>query len=111
MADFTKNKSLHKFIYPQYIINEDCWIVSTPTGLEKGCIEYVLSELCHRGLCYGYSIANERNHSHTFQGVLEELVKHPKEFSIMGFEDAYSSQEKFFIETAKAELLKRKDVV
>lgn len=100
--------NLKEIVYPKYLSEENCWAISTENGLEKGCLEYVLGEVCRDGLVYHYNTKRSSpDHSHTFSGVLEQLVRDPKAFSIAGYEDDYSLQEQAFIKKIQNELLNR----
>ncbi len=104
----TDNKSLKNASYLQYLPKEKCWAISTKNGLEKGCLGYVLGEMVLGGLIYRYRCGESmhENHSHDFEGVLKQLVKDPKLFSISGFEDDYSEQERQFLSAVQNHLLK-----
>lgn len=83
----------------------DCvWKAETDYGVEYGSLEYVLAELSKSGLCYHFCGAGEREHEHTFTGVLRALVADPKFFSVEGFEKEYSEQELHFLKRVQEEL-------
>ena len=93
---------------PTYSREEDCWYVNAPHGVVYGDISYVVSEFCGDGLFYHYWIGNnprEQDHTHGFEGVLEAVIQYPESFSIQGFENQYSMQEKRLLLTLQNKLL------
>lgn len=94
---------------PTYSRSEGCWYVNTPHGVEYGDIHYVVSEFCNDGLIYCYWVGDnptEHDHTHGFEGVLEAVIKYPESFSIQGFENMYSTQEKRLLTNLQNKLLK-----
>ena len=80
---------------PTYLPEEGLWEVETPYGVEQGCLEYVCSEFCRKGLIYHFKTEGpdgETDHEHTFAGVLCAVLAHPE-----GFEGEYSEQERRFL--------------
>lgn len=99
--------------YPKYIEEEKCWAVSMPYGIEKGPIDYILSEMCMAGLIYHYRCGDSGEYlenDHTFEDVLIALVDNPKTFSIGEFKGEYSLQQRRFIKNAQKTLIERLDM-
>lgn len=104
MDQFQKKNTI-----PYYNRKECCWKVRVDGRLEKGCLEYVCCEFTKNGLFYPYRTKPDtskwREHSHTFEGVLADLIHNPKTFSIKGFEEYYSKQEIEFLDAIQNKLL------
>lgn len=86
---------------PTYDSKSDIWVVDTAHGVEFGDMNYVLSEFVEGGLHYSFNtlIAGEvqRDHEHSFAGVILALLDDVTHFSIIGFEEDYSQQEIKFL--------------
>ena len=81
---------------PYYDEYEDVWKCEFPDRHikeEEGCLLYIVSEFTGVGLLYHYYINGELNHTHGFEGILEEILCNYNSFSIQGFEYEYSEQE------------------
>lgn len=68
---------------------------------ERGCIEYVVSELTRCGLIYHYYLDGELTHSHTFEGVLLDVCEYSDTFKLFLDYNEYSEQEIELINKAK----------
>ena len=83
---------------PYYVETAQLWKVDIPGwGIEEGDLLYVASEYARAGLIFPYSTSytkDRHGHAHYFEGVLEALLGDPEGFSIEGFEQYYSAQEK-----------------
>lgn len=97
------NKEMEKKTEPYYDLQKRCWRVTTEWGEEEGDAIYIASEFIKGGLIYPFhSEPPEKekyhNHEHTFNDVVEFLLKKPEYFSIEGFEEYYSEQERELLE-------------
>ena len=75
------------------------WKVVTEYGREEGDAVYIASEFVKSGLYYPFHSKPSHkeqhpDHRHDFTSVVEFLLKGPEFFSIEGFEDYYSQQER-----------------
>lgn len=68
---------------------------------ERGCIEYVVSELTRCGLIYHYYLDGGLTHSHTFEGVLLDVCECSDIFELCLDYNEYSEQEIKLINNAK----------
>lgn len=60
---------------------------------EEGCIEYVVSEYIRGGLCYFFDINGKHNHEHTFEGVLDSIMRSNGGFSVREEDQKYYSEQ------------------
>ena len=84
---------------PYYDSVSRTWKVVTEWGREEGDAVYIASEFVKEGLYYPFyseplEQGNQYNHVHEFAKVVEFLLKKPEYFSINGFEEYYSLQER-----------------
>lgn len=83
---------------PMYIPEMQCWGVETAHGIETGDISYVVDEFCWDSVIYYFYTDLDKSypdHVHgSFESVIRALINHPESFSIEGFENLYSLQER-----------------
>lgn len=83
---------------PTYFPKEKCWGVDTSHGVEIGDLSYVTDQFCWDSVIYHFHIGHDRTQSEhvhgSFELVIEALLNYPDTFSIEGFEDSYSTQER-----------------
>lgn len=94
---------------PHYDSLSRTWKVVTEWGKEEGDALYIASEFVKGGLIYPFHSQppekeQHHNHTHAFSSVVEFLLKKPYYFSIDGFEDYYSQQERKLLENLKIKL-------
>lgn len=91
-------KSLCGAYLPTYILEIDAWGVETCHGVEVGDVLYVTDQFCWDSVMYlFYDKCHKEcpNHVHgDFKTVIEALLASPEDFSIEGFEELYSMQER-----------------
>ena len=95
---------------PYYDSTSRTWKLVTELGIEEGDAIYIASEFVKGGLIYPFhSEAPEKeeyhNHAHDFNSVVEFLLDKPAFFTIDGFEEYYSEQERELIEELKKKLM------
>lgn len=95
---------------PFYDSVNKVWKVITEVGIEEGDAIYVAGEFVKGGLIYPFhdEISEKEqyhNHCHDFNGVVEFLLKGPDYFSIEGFEEYYSQQERELLCSLKMKML------
>lgn len=80
------------------------WKVAGDYGWEEGDALYIAGEFVKSGVCYPFYIERleeeeYHNHEHSFEAVVEALLQtaHPECFSLKGFEEYYSEQEREFL--------------
>lgn len=87
----------------------DVWFVDLGESIEIGPLEYVASEYCRDGLFFPYQIGTfsdvASSHEHSFEAVLQAALDSPETFSIEGYEEYYSHQERRFLQTFVQKLL------
>ncbi len=71
---------------------------------------YVASEFARTGVYFPYNDSQTKDqeysgHDHYFEGVLKALLDDPEGFSIEGFEEYYSVQEREMLEAVQKRLL------
>ena len=71
---------------------------------------YVASEFARTSLYFPYNDSQTKDreysgHDHYFEGVLKALLDDPEGFSIEGFEEYYSAQEREMLEAVQKRLL------
>jgi len=109
------DKSKRPDCIPYYDEKEDIWAVDVDGRHEEGCIEYVASEFIKGGLFYPYLSDGDydenytHDHEHTFSGVLADVIRNPKAFSVEGYEEYYSKQELRMLSMLKARMLEMSD--
>ncbi len=91
---------------PYYDCASRTWKVVTECGMEEGDAIYIASEFVKGGLIYPFHSEppeeeQHPNHTHAFSSVVEYLLKKPCYFSIEGFEEYYSKQERELLEDLK----------
>ena len=104
-----KQQDKHNY-RPYYDRRHRRWRVEFPDrDAEEGDILYVACEFARTGLFFPYndSVSKEQgfhDHSHDFEGVLEALLEDPAGFTIEGFEEYYSEQEKKMLRAVQEKL-------
>ena len=88
---------------PVYDEINNCWRVTIDGRVEEGDLEYVASEFGKTGLIYPFNYRNNKpegwdDHEHTFDGVLRYVFDYPDTFSIAGYEEYYSKQQRKMID-------------
>ncbi len=94
---------------PYYDSGSRTWKVVTEGGKEDGDALYIASEFVKGGLIYPFHSEppeeeQYHNHTHDFSSVVEYLLKNPCYFSIEGFEQYYSQQERELLDDLKKKL-------
>lgn len=96
---------------PHYDRRNKCWKVDFPDrGSEQGDLLYVAGEYAMTSLCFPYHTSQTRGkeysgHSHSFEGVIRSLLEDPDGFTIEGFEEYYSEQERDMLKQIRSKLL------
>ena len=77
---------------------------------EVGGLLYVAGEFARGGLYFPYHDSTTKGreypgHAHSFEGVLHALLDDPEGFSIEGFEEYYSEQERDMLRAVQKRLL------
>ena len=89
--------------------SEDAWYVDLGKSIEIGSLEYVASEYCRDGLFFPYKISTHSDaapsHEHSFEAILQAALDFPETFSIEGYEEYYSHQERRFLQSFVQKLL------
>lgn len=88
---------------PYYDSVSRTWKVVTEWGREEGDAIYIAGEFVKGGLYYPFHSEppeqeNHHNHEHEFTSIIEFLLEKPEYFSIKGFEEYYSLQERELID-------------
>ena len=95
---------------PWYDRRKKFWRVDFPDrDSEEGDLLYVASEFARTGLYFPYNDSSTAGreysgHSHSFDGVIHALLDDPEGFTIEGFEEYYSGQEREMLEEIKKRL-------
>ena len=95
---------------PHYDRMKRCWTVDFPDrDAEEGGLLYVASEFARAGLYFPYNDSQTKDseysgHSHGFEGVIQALLDDPDGFSIEGFEEYYSKQERAMLQAIRDRL-------
>ena len=98
--DLTEN-DVNKFI-PSKDIVSDIWCVETAHGIESSTdVNYIASEFAGVGLIYHYMYNGEMEHTHSFDGILEEVLKKPKYIELITEFGEYSQQQIQMVEGIK----------
>ncbi len=85
---------------PHYDRMKRCWRVDFPDrDSEQGDLLYVAGEFARTGLIFPYDTSRTRDseyheHSHGFEGVIRALLDDPNGFTVEGYEEYYSRQER-----------------
>lgn len=79
--------------FPVYDKKEKCWKLETECGTEVGDALYIASEFVKTGLFYKYKVNGELTHEHSFNAVVDDLLRNNGNVSIEGFEEYFSAQE------------------
>jgi len=99
---------------PFYDELQRTWKVDIPGwGVEEGELLYVIGEYTRSGLWYPFTKAKsaERGyqyHEHSFTGVVEAFLSDPTDFSVVGFEEYYSKQERDLLVKLQTKLLEER---
>ena len=100
MIDNTVNNDNKKRGRLYYDHDSGRWKLDLPDfGTEEGNLLYVCGDFAGTCLYFPYHDKQTKDseysgHAHTFEGVLEALLEDPEYFSIEGFEEYYSEQER-----------------
>ena len=78
---------------PIYDKEYHVWCVNTNHGFEIGDVAYIAEEFRKDIIVYPYDINGEHQHTHSFEGIIETILKDYQNFSIESYKEAYSSQE------------------
>lgn len=98
--DLTEN-DVNKFI-PSKDIVSDIWSVETAHGIESSTdVNYIASEFAGVGLIYHYMYNGEMEHDHSFDGILEEVLRKPKYIELVTEFGEYSQQQIQMVEGIK----------
>ena len=94
---------------PYYDSINKVWKVTMEYGDEEGDAIYIASEFIKGGLIFPFHSEETKkekyhNHCHEFSEVVEYLLKRPEYFSIAGFEEYYSKQEREMLLVLKEKL-------
>lgn len=96
---------------PRYDRRKKSWRVDFPDrASEEGDLLYVASEFARTGLYFPYNDSSSgkrgyNGHAHSFEEVLQAVLADPEGFSIDGFEDYYSGQEREMLQAVRNRLL------
>ena len=96
---------------PYYDKGAKTWRVDFPDrDSEEGDLLYVAGEYARTGLYFPSNVAatagkEYSGHAHSFEGVIQALRDDPVGFTIDGFEDSYSEQERQMLLNVQAKLL------
>ena len=100
-----------KTLRPRYDRRKKTWRVDfEDRHSEEGSLLYVAGEFAKTGLYFPYNDSGTKGreypgHAHSFEGVLHAQLKDPAGFSIEGFEEYYSEQERDMLRTVRERLL------
>ena len=114
MLPKTINDLYSKTNKPFYDELQRTWKVDIPGwGTEEGELLYVIGEYTRSGLWYPFTKAKSAGrgyqyHEHTFTGVIEALLSDPTDFSVVGFEEYYSKQERDLLVMLQTKLLEER---
>ena len=93
---------INKYL-PYYDRRKRKWRVEFPDAhAEEGDLFYVACEYAHTSLYFPYNTTQTKDkewdgHSHSIDGVIHSLLEDPEGFTIEGFEEYYSKQERDFL--------------
>ncbi len=92
---------VHKFI-PSRDIDSDIWCVETAHGIESSTdVNYIASEFAGAGLIYHYMYNGVMEHTHSFDGILEEVLENPEHIELVTEYGEYSQQQIQMVEGIK----------
>ena len=115
MNDRHRQKPKHRSdTIPKYNRDKKHWRVRVDDRVEFGSLLYVCGEFANTGLYYPFwtsdnLIRQYEEHAHSFEGVLQALIRNPEKFSIKGDESYYSEQEIEMLEDVQNRLLSMKE--
>ena len=104
------NRAYKRSYRPYYDKRHKLWKVDFPDRFsEEGSLLYVASEYAYTGLVFPYNTSSTKDkdydgHSHSFEGVISALLEDPNGFTIEGFEEYYSVQEKEMLQAIQKKL-------
>ncbi|MBR5681627.1 MAG: hypothetical protein IKX19_13345 [Clostridia bacterium] len=96
---------------PRYDRRKKTWRVDfEDRDSEEGGLLYVAGEFAKTGLYFPYNDSGTKGreypgHAHSFEGVLHALLNDPAGFSIEGFEESYSEQERDMLRAVRERLI------
>ena len=111
MIDDIINEQNRYSYRPFYDRKDKCWRVNFPDrDTEEGDLLYVAGEYAETGLYYPYNDSDTTGkgysgHAHSFDGVILGLLDDPVGFSVAGFEECYSQQEREMLGSIQKKLL------
>lgn len=79
--------------FPVFDKEKGCWKLETEEGTETGDALYIASEFAKTGLYYRYRVNGELEHVHSFEQIIDDLLRNNGNVSIEGFEEYFSAQE------------------
>ena len=96
---------------PRYDRRKKTWRVDfEDRQSEEGSLLYVAGEFAKTGLYFPYNDSETKGreypgHAHSFEGVLHALLDDPAGFTIEGFEEYYSEQERDMLRAVRERML------
>ena len=99
-----------KNLRPHYDRRKRMWRVDfEDRDSEEGNLLYVAGEFAKTGLYFPYNDSETKGreypgHAHSFEGVLHALLDDPEGFTIEGFEEYYSEQERDMLRAVRERL-------
>ncbi len=99
-----------KNLRPHYDRRRKRWRVDfEDRDSEEGGLLYVAGEFAKTGLYFPYNDSETRGreypgHAHSFEGVLHALLDDPAGFTVEGFEEYYSEQERGMLRAVRERL-------
>ena len=100
-----------KNLRPRYDRRRKRWRVDfEDRDSEEGGLLYVAGEFAKTGLYFPYNDSETRGreypgHAHSFEGVLHALIDDPAGFTVEGFEEYYSEQERDMLRAVRERML------
>ena len=100
-----------KNLRPHYDRRKKTWRVDfEDRHSEEGGLLYVAGEFAKTGLYFPYNDSETKGreypgHAHGFEGVLHALLDDPAGFTIEGFEEYYSEQERDMLRAVRERML------
>ena len=100
-----------KNLRPRYDRRKRTWRVDfEDRDSEEGGLLYVAGEFAKTGLYFPYNDSETKGreyhgHAHSFEGVLHALLDDPAGFTIEGFEEYYSEQERDMLRAVRERIL------
>ena len=101
-------------LIPHYDRRKRKWRVVFPDGnAEEGGLYYVACEYARTSLYFPYNSSQTKDkewngHAHSIDGVIHSLLEDPEGFTIEGFEEYYSKQERDLLATLQSKLRNEK---